>query len=92
MPSRTQKPSLALVHRIPVEERIRLFRGEKVILDADLAELYGVPVKRLNEAVRRNRARFPGDFMFQLSHDEFANLRSQFATSSLPPQLRSNET
>lgn len=82
MPSRAQKLSLALVHRVPVEERIRLFRGEKVILDADLAELYGVPVKRLNEAVRRNRARFPSDFMFQLSDDEFANLRSQIATSS----------
>lgn len=82
MPPRAQKLSLALVHRVPVEERIRLCRGEKVILDADLAELYGVPVKRLNEAVRRNRARFPADFMFQLSHDEFANLRSQIATSS----------
>jgi ORF6N domain len=82
MSPRTQKPSLALVHRVPVEERIRRFRGEKVILDADLAELYGVPVKRLNEAVRRNRTRFPADFMFQLSHDEFANLRSQIATSS----------
>ena len=51
------------------------------MLDADLAALYGVPTKRLNEAVRRNRARFPDDFMFRLSTDEAVSLRSQIATS-----------
>ena len=65
-----------------IERRIYLIRGEKVMLDSDLAELYGVPTKRLNEQVRRNLRRFPKDFMFQLSSAESANLRSQFATSS----------
>jgi hypothetical protein len=50
-----------------IEQRILLIRGEKVIVDADLAEFYGVPTKRLNEQVKRNKARFPDDFMFQLS-------------------------
>ena len=71
----------ALVTVERVERRILFIRGEKVILDADLAELYGVPTKRLNEQVRRNRDRFPPDFMFQLTEEEFANLRSQNATS-----------
>jgi ORF6N domain-containing protein len=71
----------ALVPVERVERRILFIRGEKVILDADLAELYGVTTKRLNEQVRRNRDRFPPDFMFQLTDDEFANLRSQNATS-----------
>jgi hypothetical protein len=53
------------------------------MLDADLAELYGAPTKRLNEAVRRNAARFPEDFMFRLTAEEAENLRSQIATSSL---------
>lgn len=65
----------------PVESRILLLRGSKVILDSDLAELYGVEVKRLNEQVRRNIERFPPDFVFQLSSAEQKNLRSQFATS-----------
>lgn len=52
------------------------------MLDADLAELYGVETRRLNEQVRRNRERFPEDFMFQLTPEEFTNLKSQFATSS----------
>ena len=56
-------------------------RHEKVILDSDLAELYGVDTKRLNEAVKRNFDRFPADFMFQLTEDEMETLRSQFATS-----------
>jgi hypothetical protein len=71
----------ALVPVERVERRILFIRGEKVILDADLAELYGVTTKRLNEQVRRNRDRFPPDFMFQLTAEEFANLRSQNATS-----------
>src|SRR3989475_6477775 len=65
-----------------IGQRIQILRGERVLLDADLAELYGVKTKHLNEAVRRNRARFPSDFMFQLSAEEARNLRSQFATSS----------
>ena len=59
-----------------------MVRGERVMLDADLAALYGVPTKRLNEAVRRNRSRFPADFMFRLSTGEREILRSQIATSS----------
>jgi len=66
---------------IPVESRILILRHQKVILDTDLAELYGVPVKRLNEQVKRNRQRFPADFMFQLSPKEAEDLRSQSATA-----------
>ena len=65
-----------------VEPRILSIRGHRVMLDADLAELYGVPTKRLNEAVLRNAVRFPEDFMFQLKSDEAETLRSQFATSN----------
>jgi len=57
-------------------------RGHKVMLDSDLAALYGVPTKRFNEAVKRNADRFPDDFMFQLSKEEFEALRSQNATSN----------
>ena len=70
---------------VPAERVVRqifLIRGQKVMLDADLAELYQVPTKRMNEQVRRNLARFPEDFMFQLNAQETENLRSQFATSS----------
>ena len=66
----------------PNPSRIVVVRGKRVILDADLAELYGVPTKRLNEQVRRNPERFPPDFAFLLSLPEWGNLRSQFATSS----------
>lgn len=62
--------------------KIYYIRGHKVMLDQDLAELYQVPTKRLNEQVKRNIGRFPDDFMFQLTEEEFENLRSQFATSS----------
>ncbi|MBP6505343.1 MAG: ORF6N domain-containing protein, partial [Rhodoferax sp.] len=55
-------------------------RDQRVILDADLANLYGVETRRLNEQVKRNNARFPADFMFRLTADEFESLRSQFAT------------
>ena len=57
-------------------------RGQCVMLDSDLADLYGVPTKRLNEQVRRNARRFPTDFMFQMTGAEFEHLRSQIATSS----------
>jgi hypothetical protein len=65
-----------------IERRIYLIRGQKVMLDADLAELYQVATRALNQQVRRNVDRFPSDFMFQLTPDETANLRSQFVTSS----------
>ncbi len=65
-----------------VESRILLLRGQKVILDSDLAELYGVPVKRLNEQVKRNASRFPADFVFQFTNKERKFLRSQIATSN----------
>ena len=67
---------------VPIESRIMILRHQKVILDTALAELYGVPVKRLNQQVNRNRERFPSDFMFQLTPREFAALRLQFATSN----------
>jgi len=59
-----------------------MIRGQKVMLDFDLAKIYGVPTKRLKERVKRNIERFPSDFMFVLDRKEFLNLRSQFATSS----------
>jgi len=61
---------------------IMVIRGENVILDSDLAKLYDVETKRLNEQVRRNIEKFPDDFMFQLTKEEFENLKSQIATSS----------
>jgi hypothetical protein len=67
-----------------IERSIHVIRGQRVMLDEDLARLYGVPVKRLNEQVGRNRDRFPSDFAFKLTQQEFTNLKSQFATSSLP--------
>jgi len=63
-----------------IATRILELRGEKVMLDRDLAKLYGVPVKVLNQAVKRNIKRFPGDFMFQLSWEEVESLRSQIVT------------
>ena len=65
----------------PVESRILILRHQRVILDADLAELYGVTVKRLNQQVKRNQERFPSDFMFQLNSKEHRALRLQIATS-----------
>ena len=66
-------------------------RGHKVMLDNDLARLYEVEVKRLNEAAKRNIKRFPADFMFQLTETEWGNLKSQIATSSLRPQFATLE-
>lgn len=74
------------VVRVPVERvenAILLIRGEKVILDADLAALYGIATKRLKEQVRRNRERFPEDFMFELTADEQAGLQDQIGASKL---------
>lgn len=72
----------SLVPADRIEKAILLIRGQKVMLDADLAALYGVETKVLVQAVKRNLERFPEDFMFQLNHKEFAILRSQFVTSS----------
>ena len=66
---------------LPVESRILILRHQRVILDSDLAELYGVPVKQLNQQIKRNRERFPTDFMFQLTAKEDQILRSQIVTS-----------
>ena len=65
-----------------IETKIIFIRGKKVMLDRDLAQLYGVTTSNLNKAVRRNIERFPEDFMFQLSKEEFENLKFHFGTSS----------
>ena len=66
-----------------IENKIFLIRGFKVMLDSDLTELYGITTYNLNKAVKRNMSRFPADFMFQLSKEEFKNLIFQFGISSL---------
>jgi len=78
-----KKPEHALIPLDVIEGKIFVLRGHRVMLDRDLAELYGVPLKRLNEQVKRNQNRFPDDFMFQLTLEEgkaVLALRSQFAT------------
>ena len=75
-------PESSLIPAERIEKAILLIRGQKVLLDRDLAELYEVPTKRLNEQVARNRKRFPEDFMFQLTTEELENWRSHFATSN----------
>ena len=72
-----------------IEKRILLLRGQKVMVDRHLAELYMVETKQLNRAVKRNRDRFPGDFMFQLNFSEWENLKCQFGTSSWGGDRRS---
>lgn len=85
-----KKPKSATLLRMPkrrgtitfaVESRILFLRHQRVILDADIAELYGVPVKVLNQQIKRNRERFPSDFVFQLTTKEHELLRSQTVTS-----------
>jgi ORF6N domain len=72
-----------MVHSVEIEQRIFLIRGMRVMLSIDLAELYDVEPRVLVQAVKRNIERFPADFMFQLSGQEFANLKSQIVTSSV---------
>ena len=72
-----------LVKRERIERRVLRFRGQNVLLDQDLAGLYGVNVKALNQAVKRNRERFPADFMFRLTAREARSLRSQIVTSNV---------
>lgn len=74
--------SQAVIPEDIITNKIYLLRGQKVMLDEDLAQLYGVKTGRFNEQVKRNIRRFPIDFMFQLTKDEFENLKSHFATSS----------
>jgi hypothetical protein len=74
-------PEQSLVPMERIERAILVLRGHKVMLDADLAAMYGVETKVLVRAVKRNEERFPSDFMFQLSQDEFENLRFHFGTS-----------
>ena len=81
----TNKALIASVEQI--ESQICLIRGQKVMLDADLAELYGIPTKVLNQAIKRNSERFPEDFMFQLTAEEFADLRCQGGISNLRSQI-----
>lgn len=69
-----------------IESKILALRGQKVMLDRDLAELYGVPTKALKQAVKRNEARFPEDFAFVIDDKEFAALRSHFVTSKTDPR------
>ena len=71
-----------IIKQAVVEKRIFIIREHKVMIDKDLAELYGVETKVLVQSIKRNIERFPDDFMFQLTKDEFQNLRSQFVTSS----------
>ena len=77
----TKQPIAIAVNGEEIVDKIFIIRGQKVMLDKDLAEMYGVEVKRLNEAVKRNLSRFPEDFMFQITEQEEKSLRSQFATS-----------
>ena len=78
--STAKESALAVMERI--DSLILTIRRQRVMLDSDLARIYGVTTYRLNEQLRRNRRRFPGDFAFQLTREEFANLRSQMAISS----------
>lgn len=75
-----QEPATQLITESEIVERIFLLRGQKVMFDSDLAEMYGVDTKVLNQAVKRNALRFPEDFMFQLSQNEWEHLRSQIVT------------
>jgi len=80
--AKTSGSSSLQISESGIVEKIFLIRSQKVMLDKDLAEMYSVEVKRLNEAVKRNITRFPEDFMFQLSAEEWIHLKSQIATSS----------
>jgi hypothetical protein len=86
-PKKSSQPDPAME---PLAPMISVIRGQRVILDADLARIYGVPTFRFNEAFKRNRHRFPGDFAFQLSADEFADLRT--AMESAKGRLKSSQS
>jgi hypothetical protein len=78
----TEKDNTVMLPDEVVMTKIFIVRGQKVMIDRDLAELYGVETKRLKEAVRRNITRFPKDFMFEMTKKEFVNWRTQFASSN----------
>ena len=80
LPTRERTHMAVPILREHVERNILLIRGHRVMLDADLAKLYGVPLRTLNQAVKRNASRFPADFMFQVTVAEATALRSQFVT------------
>ncbi len=82
MPAKQPRILTELIPAERIERRIYLLRQQKVMLSGDLAELYGVPVRQLNQAVKRNIERFPSDFLFELSVEEYDNLKSQIVTSS----------
>ena len=86
----TNKALIASVEQI--ESQIFLIRGQKVMLDTDLAELYGVETGALNRAVKRNSERFPVDFMFQLTAEEFADLRCQIGISNMRSQIATSNS
>src|SRR3990172_46344 len=73
---------MGIVRFDKIEDKIIELRGEKVIIDSDVAELYGVETKRINEAVKNNTDRFPAGYIIEITKDEFDNLRSKFSTSS----------
>jgi hypothetical protein len=81
MTNRRKSVPNALIPGEQIAKQIQVIRGQKVLLDMDLAELYGVDTKVLSQAIKRNSERFPADFMFQLTKHEVTNLRSQFVTS-----------
>jgi hypothetical protein len=82
------EPATSLLPTARMESRIFIIRGEKVMLDADLAELYGISTKTLNQAVKRNLERFPADFMFQLTEVELSNLlKSKTVTSKIQSEI-----
>ncbi len=80
--AKSEPEAMQLLPLEAITQQIIVLREQKVLIDSDLAALYGVETRRLNEQVRRNQARFPKDFIFELTAEEFANLKSQFATSS----------
>lgn len=84
------KDTLVEVTEEYLKDRLYIIRGKRVMLDADLAEIYGYTTKRLNEQVKRNISKFPEDFMFQTSNEEKDDLRSQFATANTNSMSRSN--
>ncbi len=88
MPRETKSTGRLQVRTELIERRIYLIRGQKVMLDTDLADLYQVPTKAFNQAVKRNRERFPDDFMFRLSGDEASALRSQIVTLEIAVPIR----
>ena len=82
--AKTRKLIKSVITDAAIINKIYLIRGKKIMLDKDLAEMYGVEVRALNQAVKRNIDRFPKDFIFTLSKTEFQNLKSQIVISSLP--------